>query len=134
VPAMRTQLVAAQTVARALADLTGPSPHPSANGRPRTVPERSNPALDPDASRRIRAACARNNRAGHLREINARKENPTVPADTSASRPGNARGSTAVLDKPGEPGRPAHRHLGMTLAVIAAARAGHPLTETAAHA
>ena len=31
-PAMRTQLVAAQTVARALADLTGPSSHPSAKG------------------------------------------------------------------------------------------------------
>ena len=53
VPTMRTQLIAAQTMGRALADLTSPPPACAGYGRPRTVPERSNPALDPDAPRRI---------------------------------------------------------------------------------
>ena len=46
-----------------------------------------------------------------------------MSANTSASGPGALPGGTAVIDKlPGEPGRPAPRHLGLALAVIAAAQ------------
>jgi EmrB/QacA subfamily drug resistance transporter len=51
-----------------------------------------------------------------------------MSANTSASglgaaRGGTARGGTAVIDAPpGEPGRPAHRHLGLALVVIATAQ------------
>jgi EmrB/QacA subfamily drug resistance transporter len=46
-----------------------------------------------------------------------------MSANTSASGLGASSGGTAVIDlPPGEPGRPAHRHLGLALAVIAAAQ------------
>jgi EmrB/QacA subfamily drug resistance transporter len=46
-----------------------------------------------------------------------------MSANTSASGLGTSTGGTAVVERmPGEPGRPAHRHLGLALVVIASAQ------------
>src|SRR6266851_1484359 len=56
-------------------------------------------------------------------QVEQRLRRYRMSANTSASGPGALPGGTAVIDKlPGQPGRPAPRHLGLALAVIAAAQ------------